>query len=219
VLLTFALSLGFLPLLSAGELAWTDADTETKPARHTIDSPDGAGCIRMLPVENLRSVEDVCTTHRQLLFTSGKLIPYAAYASELGNLANLGSWSGSSRYALVFTGLHHDQEMALVYPDGDHLAGKALDIAPIFKHGAEVLPGEEGALAHDAILEVVPGRDDSFVALLWRTASGKGVAIPVYIHIANRERPTELTYEYGTPKFQDMGSGQPLPTLASLGIK
>lgn len=213
---TFAMA---CPALRADELAFTAEETALVAANKVITSPNGQGKIRLLPIENLRKEDptDIFPEHRALLFTSGSHIPYVAYASEMGNLSNLGAWSGSSWFAVMFTGLHHTQEMALVYPEDGVLTGKKIDWSPVSGFGEKNLPWDQKANVHDAILEIRPGEGDSVVCLFWRAASGKYLAVPVTVKMTDRNKPAELAFEFGEMRLLD-GDARP-PRLADFGIR
>ena len=205
---------------SAAELAATLQDTALPVANQLIVSPDGGGKIQLLPIENIRADIDVFESHRALLFTSGSLVPYVGYAAEQGNLANIGSWTGSSRYAVMFTGQHNQQYMALIYPEGAALKGAQIDLAPVWEYGRKILPWDEKAIDHDSILEVIPGEGDSVTCLYWRTSSGRALAVVVTVKVKDPQKPTDLTFEFGNKREQEWPTQVwHLPTLAELGVK
>jgi hypothetical protein len=218
-LLRACLLVTIAPVLHADELAFTKEETALPVANKVITSPDGTGKIQLLPIENLRHEDptDIIPAHRALLFTSGALTPYVAYASEMGNLSNTGAWAGSSYFAIVFTGLHSTQEMAIVYPEAGALKGQKIDWAPVFDFGAKQLPWDERALMHDAIIEIRSGEGDTVVGLYWRNASGKNLAVPVFMKMKDRGKPQEIAFEFGEPRLLDREAAR--PTLADFGIK
>jgi len=205
------------PCVDSAELAATKDDTALPVANHLILSPDGKGAVRLLPIENIREDIDVFTPHRALLFTNGNLIPYVAYASESGNRANLGSWTGSSKYAVMLTGQHNQQYLAVIYPEDGALRARQIDLMPVWEYGETHLKWDMHAMAHDAILEVIPGKGDSVIGLFWRTANGKAFAVPVFIRISDSDKPVSVSFEFGERVWVEDFTR--IPTLEKLGFK
>ncbi|MEO5913138.1 MAG: hypothetical protein ABIS50_02820 [Luteolibacter sp.] len=214
----FLLCIASLHAAPICELAFTKEETALPVANKIIVSPDGRGKIQLLPIENIRKDIDVFEPHRALLFTSGMLTPYVAYASESGNLGNLGAWSGSSRYAVMFTGQHNQQYMAVIYPKDGALLGKEIDMAPLWAYGEKELKWDMKAMAHDAILEMMPGENDTVTCLYWRTANGKSFAVPVFIKLGEKDGDIHVEFVFGKPTWVDRDE-KPAPTLAELGYK
>jgi len=210
-------ALSVAPFIYGAELAATLNDTALGVANKVILSPDGKGAVRLLPIENIREDIDVFAPHRALLFTSGSLIPYVAYAAESGNLANMGSWTGSSKYAVMFTGQHNQQYMAVIYPEDGALKARQIDMMPIGEYGRIHLKWDGHALDHDAILEIIPGKENSVTALYWRTSSGKAFAVPVFIRIDDKEKPVSVSFEFGERVWVENFENR--PTLEKLGFK
>ena len=210
-------ALAVAPFIHGAELAATLDDTALPVANKVILSPDGKGAVRLLPIENIREDIDVFATHRALLFTSGSLIPYVAYAAESGSHANIGSWTGSSKYVVMLTGQHNQQYMAVIYPEGGALKARRIDMMPIWDYGRIHLKWDGHALDHDEILEVIPGKGDSVTGLYWRTANGKAFAVPVFIRVNDKEKPVSVSFEFGDRVWvEDFKS---IPTLEKLGFK
>ena len=212
-----AWALVMIPCVEGAELAATKDDTALPVANHLILSPDGKGAVRLLPIENIREDIDVFTPHRALLFTSGNLIPYVAYAAESGNRANIGSWTGSSKYVVMLTGQHNQQYMAVIYPEDGALKARQIDLKPVLDYGRTHLKWDQGGLGHDAIREVIPGKGDSVTGLYWRTANGKAFAVPVTIRVIDEEKSIRVAFEFGERVWVD--DFENIPTLKKLGFK
>ncbi len=114
----------------------------------------------------------------------------------------LAAWSGSSKFVFLVTGQHNQQTLEVIHPARGQFRVDAVDYAPIYHYGENVLPAGS-KLAHDEILDTKSGPGDSVRCLYLRTGDfPKACVITVAITFDDSE-PSRSSCAFGPVTWLD----------------